>query len=208
MVDARESAKNWARRGEGWIAGMSGVKGAANVLVGMRASNDNQGDQGKDDEQEALAEASDELLTETKEKLVENGFPAWAPDLQMARRGARQISYFKHPRLPDPNKWYDRYGGRTGILAAIQEADGAGKQNPNKTTAAAGLPKAPSPLRDGGLLMTESQVNEAVNGVTRLLRHFQTVQERMKRLAADLAHNEEAIAAMERHMQSLKRRRI
>ena len=102
---------------------MSSMKDIADALVALGGSNDGNNEDAVYEEIQG-----DEYLVETKKRLADDGFPAWSQDLEMERRNTRP--YFRHPRLPGfPNRWYSRYlssGGHTGLLEAIQEAEGVG----------------------------------------------------------------------------------
>ena len=188
----------------------SSMKDIADALVALGGSNDGNNEDAVNEEIQG-----DEYLVETKKRLADDGFPAWSQDLEMERRNTRP--YFRHPRLPGfPNRWYSRYlssGGHTGLLEAIQEAEGVGTSSRAAAPAARGPPPPPPPARPNALEeeerapLTESQVRACVRSVLLLLNHFQAIQEQMRRLMENIDHNEGGIAEIERQLKNLKRKR-
>ena len=176
----------------------SGVRNVADALVDLAAANvDNRGD------------VDDELL-KTTERLINHNpsLVEWVPDLVMERRGSRSGAHYWHPRLPD--RWYDRFntsGGHPGLLNAILEAAGLSAAVAGPTAAAAAGPSralAARPPRDSppenhspenprSTLLTEGQVDDSVRAVSRLVRQYRALQERVADLVADLAERDEWI---------------
>ena len=176
----------------------SGVRNVADALVDLAAANvDNRGD------------VDDELL-KTTERLINNNpsLVEWVPDLVMERRGTRSGAHYWHPRLPD--RWYDRFntsGGHPGLLNAILEAAGLSAAAAGPSAAAAAGPSralAARPPRDSppenhspenprSTLLTEGQVDDSVRAVSRLVRQYRALQERVADLVADLAERDEWI---------------
>jgi hypothetical protein len=176
----------------------SGVKNVADALVDLAAANvDNRGD------------VDDELL-KTTERLINHNpsLVEWVPDLVMERRGSRSGAHYWHPRLPD--RWYDRFntsGGHPGLLNAILEAAGLSAAVAGPSAAAAAGPSralAARPPRDSppenhspenprSTLLTEGQVDDSVRAVSRLVRQYRALQERVADLVADLAERDEWI---------------
>ena len=175
----------------------SGVRNVADALVDLAAANvDNRGD------------VDDELL-KTTERLINHNpsLVEWVPDLVMERRGSRSGAHYWHPRLPD--RWYDRFntsGGHPGLLNAILEAAGLSAAAAGPSAAAAGTsralatrpprdspPKNHSPENPRSTLLTEGQVDDSVRAVSRLVRQYRALQERVADLVADLAERDEWI---------------
>ena len=175
----------------------SGVRNVADALVDLAAANvDNRGD------------VDDELL-KTTERLINHNpsLVEWVPDLVMERRGSRSGAHYWHPRLPD--RWYDRFntsGGHPGLLNAILEAAGLSAAAAGPSAAAAGPsralatrpprdspPENHSPENPRSTLLTEGQVDDSVRAVSRLVRQYRALQERVADLVADLAERDEWI---------------
>ena len=176
----------------------SGARNVADALVDLAAANvDNRGD------------VDDELL-KTTERLINHNpsLVEWVPDLMMERRGSRSGAHYWHPRLPD--RWYDRFntsGGHPGLLNAILEAAGLSAAAAGPTAAAAAGPSralAARPPRDSppenhspenprSTLLTDGQVDDSVRAVSRLVRQYRALQERVADLVADLAERDEWI---------------
>ena len=175
----------------------SGVRNVADALVDLAAANvDNRGD------------VDDELL-KTTERLINHNpsLVEWVPDLVMERRGTRSGAHYWHPRLPD--RWYDRFntsGGHPGLLNAILEAAGLSAAVAGPSAAAAGPsralaarpprdspPENHSPENPRSTLLTEGQVDDSVRAVSRLVRQYRALQERVADLVADLAERDEWI---------------
>ena len=176
----------------------SGARNVADALVDLAAANvDNRGD------------VDDELL-KTTERLINHNpsLVEWVPDLVMERRGSRSGAHYWHPRLPD--RWYDRFntsGGHPGLLNAILEAAGLSAAAAGPSAAAAAGPSralAARPPRDSppenhspenprSTLLTEGQVDDSVRAVSRLVRQYRALQERVADLVADLAERDEWI---------------
>ena len=174
----------------------SGVRNVADALVDLAAANvDNRGD------------VDDELL-KTTERLINHNpsLVEWVPDLVMERRGSRSGAHYWHPRLPD--RWYDRFntsGGHPGLLNAILEAAGLSAAAAGPSAAAAGpsralaarpprdSPPENSPENPRSTLLTEGQVDDSVRAVSRLVRQYRALQERVADLVADLAERDEWI---------------
>jgi hypothetical protein len=175
----------------------SGVRNVADALVDLAAANvENRGD------------VDDELL-KTTERLINHNpsLVEWVPDLVMERRGSRSGAHYWHPRLPD--RWYDRFntsGGHPGLLNAILEAAGLSAAAAGPSAAAAGPSRALAarPPRDSPpenhspenprlTLLTEGQVDDSVRAVSRLVRQYRALQERVANLVADLAERDEWI---------------
>ena len=188
----------------------SGARNVADALVDLAAANvDNRGD------------VDDELL-KTTERLINHNpsLVEWVPDLVMERRGSRSGAHYWHPRLPD--RWYDRFntsGGHPGLLNAILEAAGLSAAAAGPSAAAAGPtaavagpsaaagpsralatrpprdspPENHSPENPRSTLLTEGQVDDSVRAVSRLVRQYRALQERVADLVADLAERDEWI---------------
>ena len=175
----------------------SGARNVADALVDLAAANvDNRGD------------VDDELL-KTTERLINHNpsLVEWVPDLVMERRGSRSGAHYWHPRLPD--RWYDRFntsGGHPGLLNAILEAAGLSAAAAGPSAAAAGTsralatrpprdspPENHSPENPRSTLLTEGQVDDSVRAVSRLVRQYRALQERVADLVADLAERDEWI---------------
>ena len=175
----------------------SGVRNVADALVDLAAANvENRGD------------VDDELL-KTTERLINHNpsLVEWVPDLVMERRGSRSGAHYWHPRLPD--RWYDRFntsGGHPGLLNAILEAAGLSAAAAGPSAAAAGPsralaarpprdspPENHSPENPRSTLLTEGQVDDSVRAVSRLVRQYRALQERVANLVADLAERDEWI---------------
>ena len=174
----------------------SGARHVADALVNLAAANvDNRGD------------VDDELL-KTTERLINHNpsLVEWVPDLVMERRGSRSGAHYWHPRLPD--RWYDRFntsGGHPGLLNAILEAAGptaavagpSAAAGPSRALATRpprdSPPENHSPENPRSTLLTEGQVDDSVRAVSRLVRQYRALQERVADLVADLAERDEWI---------------
>ena len=184
----------------------SGARNFADALVDLAAANvDNRGD------------VDDELL-KTTERLINHNpsLVEWVPDLVMERRGSRSGAHYWHPRLPD--RWYDRFntsGGHPGLLNAILEAAGLSAAVVGPSAAAAGPsralaarpprdspPENHSPENPRSTLLTEGQVDDSVRAVSRLVRQYRALQERVADLVADLAERDEWIQETHSHHQA------
>jgi len=176
----------------------SGVRNVADALVDLATAN-----------VDIRGNVDDELL-KTTERLINHNpsLVEWVPDLVMERRGTRSGAHYWHPRLPD--RWYDRFntsGGHPGLLNAILEAAGLSAAVAGPTAAAAAGPSralAARPPRDSppenhspenprSTLLTEGQVDDSVRAVSRLVRQYKALQERVADLVADLAERDEWI---------------
>jgi hypothetical protein len=169
----------------------SGVRNVADALVDLAAAN-----------VESRGDVDDELL-KTTERLINHNpsLVEWVPDLVMERRGSRSGAHYWHPRLPD--RWYDRFntsGGHPGLLNAILEAAGlsaAAAAGPSRALATRpprdSPPENHSPENPRSTLLTEGQVDDSVRAVSRLVRQYRALQERVADLVADLAERDEWI---------------
>ena len=185
------------------------AKDAASTLMALgNKEENNDGQQGGNEGAKGGSNDAndDRSLMEMKRKLESDGYSIWAKDLEIERRG--KYPYFRHPRLPGyPTRWYDRYissSGHVGLLEAIQNAEaGIGPSSGRGTTTT--VEEVDNRRRDA--LLDETQVNECVRSVHKLLRHVQALEEEVRRLTSDLARNDEGIAVMESQLQSMKRQK-